>query len=553
MTEDPKASAPGGTTLWGGAAETSCLLDRLAEIARTRPDNVAVQDGARELTYGALLTWAARIRALLDDHGVRPGDRVAVTGPRGADVVAAMLATVGAGAAYVPLDASYPVRRLEHMAADSAARLLLFSGDAPGFDAGTRAVRVPGAPDRADAPDTTAPAGPPCGPDVPVYVIYTSGSTGLPKGVALPHRCVDNMAAWQWRHSVRPDLRTAQFAPLNFDVWFQEVLGTLCGGGTLVVMPEPLRRDPIALLDWLAEQRVERLFLPYVALHMLAVAAGAAHSLGHLSLAEVNTAGEQLVCTPAVREFFRRLPGCRLNNHYGQSESAMVTVHTLTGPSDSWPALPPIGRPLPGCELLIAPADPADPSVGELLVAGAPLAVGYLDRPALNAERYLDLDEPTPRGHRRAFRTGDLVRVDGDTVHLLGRIDHEVKVRGVRVNPLEVDACLLEQPGVVEAVTVAVDIAHGSRQLRAAVTSDAGPDGFDGARVLGALKALLPEQSVPVSITVVPELPRTASGKADRDAVAAALAPSARRPAADPWRTDAPRPGRGAGVPEKSA
>ncbi|MEE1745568.1 MULTISPECIES: AMP-binding protein [unclassified Streptomyces] len=532
MTEEPKASVPGpgAPTLWGGDAETRCLLDRLAETARTRPDGIAVRDGEHELTYGLLFTWAARIRELLAGHGVRPGDRVAVTGPRGAAVVAAMLATVGAGATYVPLDAAYPVRRLEHMAADSAARLLLFSGDAPAFDIGTRAVRIPGAPDRADARAAAAPTRQPCGPDVPVYVIYTSGSTGLPKGVALPHRCVDNMAAWQWRHSVRPDLRTAQFAPLNFDVWFQEVLGTLCGGGTLVVMPESLRRDPIALLDWLADHRVERLFLPYVALHMLAVAAEAVESLGRLALVEVNTAGEQLVCTRAVRELFRRLPGCRLNNHYGQSESAMVTVHTLTGPSDSWPALPPIGGPLPGCELLVDPADPADPSVGELLVAGAPLAVGYLNQPALNAERYLTLDEPTPRGHRRAFRTGDLVHVEGDTVRLLSRIDHEVKIRGVRVNPLEVDACLLEQPGVVEAVTVAVDIAQGSRQLRAAVTSDAGPDGFDGARVLKALTGLLPEQFVPVSITVVPELPRTPSGKADRDAVAAALAPPARTP-----------------------
>nr|UDM84233.1 Plipastatin synthase subunit D [Streptomyces sp.] len=530
MTEEAEAPAAGrgGPTLWGGDAEARCLLDSLAETARTHRDDIAVRDEHHVLTYGRLLTWAGRIGELLADHGIRPGDRVAVTGPRGAPVVAAMLATVGAGATYVPLDVAYPVRRLEHMAADSEARLLLFSGDEPAFDPKAPALRIPDAPERADDTAAAALTRQPCSPELPVYVIYTSGSTGLPKGVALPHRCVDNMAAWQWRHSARPDLTTAQFAPLNFDVWFQEVLGTLCGGGTLVVMPESLRRDPIALLDWLAEHRVERLFLPYVALHMLAVAAQAEDSLAHLALAEVNTAGEQLVCTPAVRELFRRLRGCRLNNHYGQSESAMVTVHTLTGPSDAWPTLPPIGRPLPGCELLVAPTAPDDPTVGELLVAGAPLAVGYLNQPALNAERYVTLGEPTPRGHRRAFRTGDLVRVEGDTVHLLSRIDHEVKIRGVRVNPLEVDACLLEQPGVVEAVTVAVDIAQGSRQLRAAVTSDAGADEFDGARVLKALTELLPEQFVPVSVTVLPELPRTPSGKADRDAVAAALAPPAR-------------------------
>ncbi|WP_199818844.1 AMP-binding protein [Streptomyces sp. NRRL B-1347] len=498
----------------------------MAATAEERREDIAVKDEEHELTYGRLATWAGRIHDLLLGHGIRPGDRVAVTGPRSAAIIAAMLATVSAGATYVPLDVEYPVRRLEHMAADSDARLLLYCGDEPAFGLKAEAVRIPAAPDRSDPDAVAALKRLSCRPDLPVYVIYTSGSTGLPKGVALPHRCIDNMAAWQWRHSVRPDLRTAQFAPLNFDVWFQEVLGTLCGGGTLIVMPEPLRRDPIALLDWLVDHRVERLFLPYVALHMLAVAAEDADSLEQLALTEVNTAGEQLVCTPAVRDLFRRLPGCRLNNHYGQSESAMVTVHTLMGASDEWPALPPIGRPLPGCEILVAPTEPGEPSVGELLVAGAPLSVGYLNQPALNAERYVTLDATTPRGHRQAFRTGDLVRVEEDTVHLLSRIDREVKIRGVRVNPLEVDACLLEQPGVVEAVTVVVDVAEGSRQLRAAVTVDVRADDFDGARTLKALTEVLPEQFIPVSLTVLPELPRTPSGKADRDAITAALAPS---------------------------
>ncbi|WP_314408899.1 AMP-binding protein [Streptomyces kroppenstedtii] len=513
-------------SLWGGGANAPCLLDSVAEIARMRADEIAVQDEGHELTYGQLMAWAGRVAGLLVRHGIQPGDRVTVTGPRSAAIVAAMLATVSVGATYVPLDVEYPARRLEHMAADSEAQLLLFCGPEPVLDLGARAVRIPDAPDVGDEEAAASLPRPPCRPDLPVYVIYTSGSTGLPKGVALPHRCVDTMAAWQWRHSVRPDLRTAQFAPLNFDVWFQEVLGTLCGGGTLVIMPESLRRDPIALLDWLADHRIERLFLPYVALHMLAVVAEATDTLEHLALAEVNTAGEQLVCTPAVRELFRRVQDCRLNNHYGQSESAMVTVHTLTGPSDGWPVLPPIGRPLPGCEILIAPTDPGEPSVGELLVAGAPLSSGYLNQPALNAERYISLDEPSLHGHRRAFRTGDLVRVEGDTVHLLSRIDREVKIRGVRVNPLEVDACLLEQPGIVEAVTVVVEMVEGSRQLRAAVTLDVDQDEFDPSTALKALTELLPEQFIPVSITVLPELPHTPSGKADRDAIATAVAPA---------------------------
>jgi D-alanine--poly(phosphoribitol) ligase subunit 1 len=514
-------------SLWGGKAHTECLLESLSESARQHNDTVAVRDGQLELTYGQLMAWAVLIGRLLADRDIGPGDRVAVTGPRGAGAVAAMLATVFAGATYVPLDAGYPIRRLEHMAADSEARILLFTGDEPAFAVGAEAVPVAAWPDLTASglvgpADMSGPQVRACESELPVYLIYTSGSTGLPKGVALPHRCVDNMAAWQWRQSVRPDLRTAQFAPLNFDVWFQEVLGTLCGGGTLVIMPEYLRQDPIALLDWLADNQVERLFLPCVALHMLSVAAEAMDSLDQLVLAEVNTAGEQLVCTPAVRQLFHSLSGCRLNNHYGQSESAMVTAHTLGGPSDEWPMLPPIGRPLPGCEVLVASADSDDPSLGELLVAGAPLSAGYLNQPALNAERYVGI-EPTPHGHDRAFRTGDLVRIEDGTVHFLGRVDHEVKIRGVRVNPVEVDACLLEQPGVTESVTVAVAVDEGSRQLRTAVIVDPDKSVFDDAKLLKTLAGLLPEQAIPVSITLLPELPRTPSGKADRQAVAARL------------------------------
>lgn len=510
-------------SLWGGPADPPCLLDALAMTAAARPDEIAVRDEDRELTYRDLTRWIGGIAAVLVEQGVRPGDRVAITGSRSASIVAAMLATVYIGATYVPLDADYPVKRLEHMNADSGAGLLLFAGREPVFATGVRSLRIPPPPDRATSPGDAAMPPHSCRSDLPVYIIYTSGSTGLPKGVALPHRSIDNMAHWQRSHSMRPDLRTAQFTPLNFDVWFQEVLGTLCGGGTLVIMPEPLRRDPIALLDWLADNRIERLFLPYVALNMLTTVAAAADSLDGLALQEVNLGGEQLVCTPVLRDFFRRLPGCRLNIHYGQSESAMVTAHTLTGPPEDWPTLPPIGSPLPGCEAIIDPADQDEPGVGELLVAGLPLSTGYLNQPRLNAARYIPLDL-TRHGANRAFRTGDLVRVEDGVIHYVGRADNEVKIRGVRVNPLEVDACLLEQPGVTEAVCVPIQVAEGSRQLRAAVTVEGEESAFDAGRALAALTELLPGPSVPVSVTVLPELPRTPSGKADRKAVARTLA-----------------------------
>lgn len=509
------------TGLWGGPAQPPCALKSFERSVRLRPAALAIADSEWRLTYSDLSAWIARITRLLGEAGIVPGDMVAVTGPRCAALVAAMWAVVGVGATYLPLDSNYPRKRLARMLADSGAKILLHAGPDPGIPAPRRA-RIP---EWSEA-DPTAGSGPTfvtCSPDVPVYVIYTSGSTGQPKGVALPHSCIDNMAHWQQHHSVRQNMRTAQFAPLNFDIWFQEVLSTLCGGGSLVIMPEALRQDPIELVDWLAREGIERLFLPCVALHMLATAATAYHSLGNLALREINTAGEQLVCTPAIRDFFHRVPRCRLNNHYGQSESHTVSVHTLAGRSSSWPALSPIGLPLPGCEILLDTAEPGDQRIGELLVAGLPLSLGYLNQPELNSQRFVRV-RPTAHGHTRAFRTGDLVSVEDGMMRFLGRIDDEVKIRGFRVNPLEVEACLGKQPGVVEAICVPVNLGAGSRQLRAAVTIATTGD-FDPAAALAALREELPSHSVPPSISVLPAMPRTQSGKIDRAEIARLLVP----------------------------
>ncbi|WP_405798418.1 amino acid adenylation domain-containing protein [Streptomyces sp. NBC_01506] len=510
-------------TLWGGATEPRCLLDGLTRHVAERPDALALVDGATRLTYAELWAWVAELATNLTRRGVEPGSRVAVTGGRGGRTVAALLATIAVGATYVPLDASYPVSRLAFMLRDSGASLLLHDGPRPAFagEVATLTIEDPFR-DESGAGVGSGDFRPvACRPDLPVYVIYTSGSTGQPKGVTLQHSCLDNLVAWQRGDSVRPGLRTAQFAPLNFDVSFQEILGTLCDGGALVIAPEPLRRDPFAFLAWLADQRIERLFLPYVGLHMLSVAAAGQDGDLGLSLLEVNTAGEQLLCTPPIKALFEALPQARLGNHYGPSETHVVTAWTLpAGPAD-WPTLAPIGRPLPGCELLVDPTDPQDPATGELLVAGAAVSLGYLGRPELNAERFVTV-ERTPHGHTVAFRTGDLVRVEDGLVYFLSRLDYDVKIRGVRVNLLEIEACLMKLPGVATAVCVALEPVPGSRKLRAAVTLH--PDVTEPGDLRAALAELLPEASVPASVNVLSGLPQTPSGKIDRDSVAKSLA-----------------------------
>lgn len=495
------------------------MLHQLRRQVQIQPGQVAVVDGTAEVTYLELFGWAQSIASVLADQGVSLNDRVAIFLPRGVHAIAAFLATAIVGATYVPLDPNYPVSRLKYMVEDSDAVVVMHGECVPDFGSKIRYIAAPkleesvGFAIRYHGLDIAS-----CDADRGVYVIYTSGSTGWPKGVTLPHRCIDNMVNWQVEHSPRPDLRTAQFAPLNFDVSFQEILGTLVGGGTLVVMPEELRREPFEFLRWLSEHRIERLFLPYVALNMLAVAATAIETSESLHLVEINTAGEQLIITPAIRSLFESISNCRLTNHYGQSESAMVTCSVLDGAPDTWPQLPAIGEPLPGCELLIDPLAADEPSVGELLVAGAALSLGYLGRGKLNSEKYIAI-EHSQQGNSSAFRTGDLVRYDGATMHFISRIGEDVKIRGIRVNPLEVEAWLLEYPGIKNAVCVVVERRAGVRNLSAAITLDDGTACPNLADVRKMLAHYLPEVSIPRSILITPNIPRTASGKNDREAV----------------------------------
>ncbi|GGK72697.1 AMP-binding protein [Mangrovihabitans endophyticus] len=509
------------TALWGGEANPPCLIDAVVAAARRHPDRPALVTGESAFTYAQLMSWAASIADDLERAGSRAGELIGVACPRGAEAVAAMVAVLLSGRAYVPLDLDYPRLRLEHMLRDSGVGVVLHAG--PELDLAVSAVTVPvRRPEVGEQVDSRSPRlwdwVAKHEPDLPGYVIYTSGSTGWPKGVLLQHRCLDNVVQWQAECSPAPDLRTAQFAPLNFDVSFQEIFGTLGGGGTVVVIPERLRRDPGEMLDWLAEQRVQRLFLPYVALQMVAVAAGNRESVADLTLVEINVAGEQLVCTEDIREFFRRLPTCRLVNHYGQSESAMVSYHILGPDPNDWPTMAPIGSPLPGCELLID-TDASGDGTGELLVAGMPVSLGYINQPELNRRRFIHVPA-TRHGHRQLFRTGDLVRFEEGHARYLTRMDEDVKLRGIRINLTEVEAQLLMLPEVASATVVLSAVPGRPRALRAAVVLRDPGYPFDEDRVREALDLVLPAVSVPLSIVALERMPRTPSGKVDRDAVA---------------------------------
>jgi Non-ribosomal peptide synthetase modules and related proteins len=315
--------------------------------------------------------------------------------------------------------------------------------------------------------------------------------------------------------------KTLQFASLSFDVAFQDIFSTLCEGGTLLLITEQERQDAEKLLAVIEKEKVERIFLPFVALQHIAEVVED-QSILPTTLKEIITAGEQLQITPAIKNLFNRLEGAYLENQYGPTESHVATAYRLTGPIEEWPALPPIGRPIANTQIYILGDQMQEIPVGvigELYIGGVPLARGYLNRPDLAAEKFM----PDPFSRRpggRLYRTGDSARwlPDGN-IKFLGRKDHQVKIRGFRIEPSEIEDVLIQHRAVREAVVTVNDARSGKRLVAYVVTSQE-QDGLS-AQLRSYLKERLPEYMVPAVFVAIDKMPLTPSGKIDRLALSA--------------------------------
>jgi amino acid adenylation domain-containing protein len=491
-----------------------------AQVERS-PDAIAVVSEDQQLTYRELNGRANQLAHYLQELGVRAEVLVGLCVERSLEMVIGVLGILKAGGAYVPLDPGYPKERLAFMRQDAHISVLLTQ------EKFLDEVNCPTTvcPDR-DWKDIAH-----CGTANPVnnitgknlaYVLYTSGSTGQPKGVAMEHGALFNLISWQIQSwATTKGAKTLQFASLNFDVSFQEIFTTWCSGGTLALISDELRHDPVALLGLLKAQSVERVFLPFIALQQLAETANGEAVPD--SLKEIITAGEQLQVTPPIVYFFSRLEGCQLYNQYGPTESHVVTSYVLTGSPSNWPGCPPIGCPIANTAIYILDQNlnPVPIGVtGELYIGGRCLARGYLNRPDLTAEKFVMNpfnDDPSAR----LYKTGDLARYlpDGN-IEFLGRNDHQVKIRGFRIELGEIEAVLEQHAAVRDAVVLAREDVSGDKRLVGYIVPNQEPTPTPH-DLRSYLKEKLPEYMVPSAFVFLESLLLTPNGKVDRRALPA--------------------------------
>ncbi|MEU3514830.1 amino acid adenylation domain-containing protein [Streptomyces sp. NPDC006654] len=493
------------------------VLARFAAQVRERPGQCAVVAGDAELDYAALDRRANRLAHALIARGAGPDRVVGLHAGRTTDLVVGVLGILKSGAAYLPLDPGQPPERLTAMVSDARPVLVLTDRSDIADHGGQpweRLAELEAAGTRDEAPAVDA------DPARLAYVIYTSGSTGRPKGVAVTHGSVVNLLD-HWRELMEdaPGEAASAWSSIGFDASVHELLVPLTTGAVLHLVPDELRGDPAALLDWMRERKVTQAFLPPA--YVLWIGEDPAARLAGSSLSRLLTGVESLPESTLYR-MRELLPGLRVCFGYGPTEATLYST-AYTDPQPYERSCP-IGRPLRGTRLYLLDRRMRPVPVGvtgEVHLGGASLARGYLNRPDLTEEVFVP--DPFVPGER-LYRTGDLARwlPDGNAEYV-GRRDDQLKLRGFRIEPGEVEAALLAVPGVREAVVLADRDAPGGPRLVAGVGC-----GAETARLpyewRAALKDRLPDYMIPAVVAEFERLPLNRSGKVDRAEVLRAAA-----------------------------
>jgi amino acid adenylation domain-containing protein/non-ribosomal peptide synthase protein (TIGR01720 family) len=516
------STAPGGS---GAAGPIVPMARRFAEAAARFPQALALVDGERSLSYGQLRERVVSLAARLRQRGVGPEVRVGLALPRSMELIVAMLGVFEAGGAYVPIDPRYPAERIALLVRDAAVRVLVCETDAlEGAPANVHVLAIdaethePGPPaELALLPELEQLA------ERAAYVLYTSGSTGTPKGVVISQRALSRFLDTAIvAYGITPADRVLQFAAASFDASVEEIFPCLAVGATLVLRSEEMIASPREFLAACARLGITWMELPTMYWHRVVPTLALGERVPEC-LRMIIVGGEAALPEP-LRAW--RADGSarrvQLLNTYGPAEATVTATSAdllIEHERDAWAVS--IGRALDNT--LVYVLDPFGQRVpvgvtGELYLGGESLARGYLDRPALTAERFVPNPFATQPG-QRLYRTGDRVRFrrDGE-LEFIGRVDHQVKLNGFRIEPGEIEARLLERPGVSEALVLPWEDASGRRRLVAYVAAQPGVRAEDLRR---ALKERMPDFMVPGSFVLLPELPHTSHGKIDRRALPA--------------------------------
>ncbi|MGW3339611.1 amino acid adenylation domain-containing protein [Streptomyces sp. NPDC001009] len=492
--------------------------DAVARQAERHPGTVAVTGAGEELTYGLLQELSTGLAGALTGSGVGAEDGVGILLARSSAQVTAALAVLRAGAAYVPLDPRWPAERLDRVTESAPLRALIVDGttrDNPW-------VRGLGIPvltvDPAGRVLSGGPFAPGALPAVPggdrlAYVMFTSGSTGLPKAVGVTHADITALAADRtWADAAEAVLMHSAYV---FDAATFEMWAPLLSGGRVVVAPQGTLQ-PATLRDLVARHGVTAAFLTTALFNVIAET-----DPGALGLLRLAAAGGEAASPGVLQHLAAAHPGTTVLNAYGPTETTtFATVHRI--PADAPPGMPAIGRPLDGMRayVLDAALRPVPPGAeGELYIAGPGVARGYLGRPGLTATRFVA--DPFEGDGARMYRTGDVVRWDAEgLIHYVSRADQQVKLRGHRIEPAEIEAVLRTDPSVRAACVLVREDLPGDRTLTAYVVPAPGHTADPG-RLAAHIGRHLPAYMVPSAIQPLDELPLTANGKLDRAALPA--------------------------------
>ncbi|MGY2118654.1 amino acid adenylation domain-containing protein [Nocardia gipuzkoensis] len=523
---DPAGSAPAAEPL-----ET--LVDWFERIVTAHGDATAVVCGDESLTYAELDERARSLAALIAGYGVGPGQFVAIALPRSAHFVVAVVAVLKTGAAYVPLDPGYPERRLRMVIGDAAPALVITGAGAtlPDSVSTVSVLRIGDRPLVTPVEPTVRPS-----PRHPAYVIYTSGTTGRPKGVVVTHANVVRLltSTRPWFEFGADDVWTVfHSTAFDFSVW--EIWGALCHGGRLVMVDAEVARSPSEFLDLLVEHRVTVLNQTPSAFGMLVDADARSPSQGdRLALRYLIFSGEPVEPWRLAAWWSRHDPDMpRVVNMYGITETTVFTTGTPLARNASAGA---IGTPMPDLsvyvlDVALRSCPPGLP--GELYVAGPGVAAGYLNRPGLTAARFVA--DPFGAPGTVMYRSGDVARrTDVGALEYLGRADRQVKVRGFRIEPGEVEAALYRQPAVHAAAVLTVEHGPGDRRLVAFVAGER----IDVDTTRAGVAELLPAHAIPSAIIAVDTIPMTPNGKIEERRLRVIAANGAARGAGDAPRTD---------------